>query len=407
MEHRIIPNLLALLGLMFLLSGNVAAQTGEMAFSSSAEYEFGQRLRFYLVAETREPVERATLFFRAAELTHTFTADVAVERTDGRVEAAHAVDLTQVRLAPFTTVSFWWVLLTEAGQEVVAPEQHFVYEDDQFEWRTLAQDGVTVHWTGDNPGLGQLALDIVAEAWPHLRAVMPLTDVMRNFDIYIYPSSADLRAALRLTGRDWVGAHADPELGVILVTAVNSRTAASDLRQSIPHELVHFLLYRMTGPGYEAVPAWFNEGLATYVEEIPNPNYETILATAVTRQATLPFAELCRSFPAAEEQALLAYAQSVSLMRFIQANYGNRALNTMVAAFTDGANCETAVRRTLQLSLTELNRAWLHNRQPRSQFIQFLQENSLWLLLLFGSFGLTTLLILRPARVSKNEEITF
>jgi len=406
MERWAVANLLLLLGLLFLLSGSVAAQTEEMVFSSTAEYDFGQRLHFYLTAETG-PVERATLFFRAAELTHTFTADVTVEQTAGRVEVAHAVDLTQVRLAPFTTVTFWWILVTEAGQDVVVPEQRFVYEDDQFEWRTLAQDGVTVHWTGDNPGLGQLALDIVAETRPRLQAIMPVNEVMGDFDIYIYPSSADLRAALRLTGRDWVGAHADPELGVILVTAVNSRTAASDLRQSIPHELVHFLLYRMAGPAYEAVPAWFNEGLAVYVEKTPNPNYETILATAVARQTTLPFAGLCRSFPVAEEPALLAYAQSVSLIRFIQANYGNRALSAMVTTFADGANCETVVPRTLQLSLAELNQAWLQAQQPRSQLIQFLQENSLWLLLLFGSFGLTVLLILRPARVSKNEEISF
>lgn len=402
-KYRQSPVCNLLLGLLLLLSGQVAAQTEEVNFSSTAEYDFGQRLRFHLTAEPGKRIERATLFFRATEFTNTFTLDVLVEQPADRLEVSHMVDLTQVRLAPFTTVTFWWVLVTEDGLEIMAPEQRFVYEDDQFEWRTLAQDGVTVHWTGDNPGMGRLALDIVTEAWPRLRAIMPITEEMGNFDIYIYPSSADLRAALRLAGRDWVGAHAAPELGVILVTAVNSRTAATDLRQSIPHELVHFLLYGIAGPAYETVPAWFNEGLATYAEKTPNPNYEPILATAVAGQATLPFSELCHSFPADGEQTLLAYAQSVSLIRFIQANYGNRALNAMVAAFADGANCDTAVRRTLQLSLAELNQAWLSNQQPRSQLIQFLQENTLWLLLLLGSFGVTAFLILRPVRVPRNE----
>ncbi|HEX6384773.1 MAG TPA: peptidase MA family metallohydrolase [Anaerolineae bacterium] len=393
MFHRPISSLFLLLGFLLLWPSTVVAQTEASAFSSTAGYDFGQRLRFYLTAEASHPIERATLFFRASEFANTLTVDVPVEQKAGQLEVTHAVDLTQVRLAPFTTVTFWWVLATEDGQDIIVPEQSFVYEDDQFEWRTLTQEGVTVHWTDDSPGLGQLALDIVAESWPQLHALMPVTEEMRDFDIYIYPSSADLRAALRLTGRDWVGAHADPALGVILVTAVNSRTAATDLRQSIPHELVHFLLYQITGPAYGAVPLWFNEGLATLAEKTPNPNYETVLATAVADRATIPFAELCHTFPATEEQAVLAYAQSLSLVRFIQANYGNQALGRLVAAFSDGANCETAVQRTLQLSLAELNQVWLRDQQPRSQLFRFLEENTVWLLLIFGSFAITTLLV--------------
>lgn len=400
----IIPNLAVIPGLLLLLSGQVVAQGEEIDFLAAAEYDFGQRLRFYLTVEPGGQVERATLFFRAAEFANTYMVDVPVEAGEGALQVSHAVDLTQVRLAPFTTVTYWWVLATANGQEFMVPEQSFVYEDDQFEWRTAVQDGVTVRWSGDNAGLGQLALDIVAEAWPNLQFILPVGEEIQDLDIYIYPSSADLRAALRLTGRDWVGAHADPELGVILVTAVNSRTAATDLRQSIPHELVHFLLYEVTGPAYEAVPAWFNEGLATHVEKSPNPNYETILARAVSNQTTIPFSQLCNDFPAAEEQALLAYAQSVSLIRFIQAEYGNQALRDVVAALADGANCETAVHRALQLTLAELNQVWLRNQQPRPPLLQFIQENGLWLLLVFGSFGITVLLVLRPGGVSKNEE---
>jgi tRNA(His) 5'-end guanylyltransferase len=112
---------------------------------------------------------------------------------------------------------------------------------------------------------------------------------------------------------------------VILVTAVNPRTAAADLRQSLPHELAHFLLYQATGVAYNTLPTWFNEGLATALEAAPNPGYETLLETAVASQSTIPFADLCHSFPAAPEGALLAYAESVSLIQFIQANYGNHA----------------------------------------------------------------------------------
>jgi hypothetical protein len=72
---------------------------------------------------------------------------------------------------------------------------------------------VTAYWVGDDLALGQLALDIVAESLPRLRQLLPVPEPV-EFDLYLYPTSADLRAALRLTGQEWVGAHAHPELGV-------------------------------------------------------------------------------------------------------------------------------------------------------------------------------------------------
>jgi hypothetical protein len=361
---------------------------------SQADYSFGQVMSFRLTAENVDSIKTVILFFRAPEFPNAFSVNIPV--TAGpKIDIEHKVDLSQVRLAPFTTVTFWWVLTTDSDQSIIVPEQSIDYEDDQFDWRQLEQDGITVYWTGDEAALGQLALDIVAEALPTLQAVIPTANAP-SFQLYLYPSSADLRAALRLTGRDWVGAHADPELGVILVTAVNARTAATDLRQSIPHEMVHFLLYQAIGPAYDTLPLWFNEGLATYMETTPNPNYETILRTAVANRATIPFAELCRSFPDEEERALLAYAQSHSLLRYLQARYGHQVLGALVKAFADGADCQSAVSRTLDRSLADLNQAWLRDQQPRSPLVQFLYDNSLWLLLLVSSFAISTLLILTP-----------
>jgi hypothetical protein len=185
---------------------------------------------------------------------------------------------------------------------------------------------------------------------------------------------------------------------VILVTAVNARTAAADLRQSIPHELVHFLLYQAVGPNYDQLPVWFNEGLATLVEPTSNPSYETLLATAVAAQTTIPFAELCSSFPTTEREALLAYAQSASLMNYIQTRYGDQALNELIAVFADGADCESGVNRALDISLLDLNQDWLRRQQPRDPFAQFWLDYGLWALLLVGGFGVAGLLAFVPGK---------
>ncbi len=365
-------------------------------FTSSVEYDFGQEIRFYLVAENVPEITAVTLFLSAPEFPNALSDTVTFTLATPLV-ITHVLNLAQLRLAPFTTVTYWWVLTTDRGELLTTPEQTLNYVDNQFSWRTQQTAEGAISWTGDDPALGQLAADIVRESLPVLQSFLPVMQ-LNPLRVYIYPSSADLRAALRLTGRDWVGAHAHPELGVILVTAVNPRTAATDLRQSLPHELVHHLLYQATGPQYEALPVWLAEGLATLAESAPNPAYAVVLETAVANQATIPFNQLCETFPTTEADALLAYAQSHSLVQYIQANYGSRTLQEMVLAVTDGADCEAVVLRTLNQSLDDLNQSWLRSLQPHSPFWQFWLDNGLIFALLLAGFGLTTLVILAPTR---------
>ncbi len=375
------------LWMMALLTQPLFAQTTAV---SSASYTFGQNLQFSLKAN-RTDVETAVLFFTAPEFPNALQVDLPV-MAGQPVNLTYPVDLSQIRLAPFTTVTYWWELLTTAGDLVAVPQQTLTYADDRFEWRERPGQPVTVFWTGDDPGLGQLAQDIAAESLPRLQTILPVTP--QPFALYLYPSSADLRSALRLTGRDWVGAHADPALGVMLVTAVNPRTAAADLRQSIPHELTHFLLYQTMGTQYEALPLWLNEGLATLLETNLNPGYDLALETAVADQTLIPLAQLCLSFPAVDERAILAYAQSASLLRYIQAQYGNRAIGDMAAAYADGAGCAAGVARGLSQTLPELEAAWRQSLQPQNPLRIMWQENGVWLLLLLGGFGLSLLLML-------------
>lgn len=393
--HRKVAFSLGVCFLLFLcLSGGVArAQEESYQAQSEASYTFGQSMHFLLRVKNRVPITGATLFFNTPEMTSTYVVDFDVEVAT-EVELRHDLALTQLRLAPFTTVRYWWRVVTEDGAFTVE-EKTLEYIDDRFQWQTLEtveEEGITVNWTAADSSLGQSALDVVAEARPRLEEIF--TSDLTPVEIYIYPSMADLRTALRLTGRDWVGADAIPELNVVLATAVNPRTASIDLGQSIPHELSHLLLYRMSGANYEDVPLWFDEGLATLMESSANLGYEDVLEQAIAANSTIPLAELCQSWPAAEAQARLAYAQSASVVRFIRSEYGNRTLQEMAHVFADGADCESGVRRALGLSASELENAWLQREQPVSAVQHIWQEYALWILLMGGGFGMMGLLLL-------------
>lgn len=377
-----------------LLLGLVPAQ---QAPTSMASYFYGQQVTFSLTVEEPEQVEGATLFFTAPDLDKTFVVEVEPGRDQ---TYSHTVPLTQVRLAPFTTVTYWWNLTID-GEDVFVAEQTFDYIDDRFAWQELTQGGTTVYWTGGDITVGQAALDVVTNARPGLEAIIP-TPVPDPLRIFIYPSTADLRASLRLTGRDWVSAHAQPELGVILTTAINPRTAAVDLGRTIPHELSHIMLFNATGAGYGNIPRWFDEGLATHFEAFTNPTYGALLEQAIVEERVISLSELCGAFPAGEQQALLAYAESASAIQYIQGQYGNNSLGDMIRAFANGAGCDSVTERVLDLPLNDFTDNWLGRTAPMSPTSQFLQANALWFLLVGASFAMTLLLIMPIRKRTEN-----
>jgi hypothetical protein len=356
---------------------------------SGADYRYGQIMRFRLSAESEVPVKKITLFVRAPELPNTLTTEVAVD-SGKEVQIEQTLDLTQYHLAPFTTVTYWWLVEDEEGNAYTLSEDQIDYVDDQYAWEQLEKDGVQVFWTGDDANVGQAAMDAIVDALPDQQSYIPFEppDPLR---VYVYPSADDLRAALRLTGRDWVGGHAHPELGVILVSATNPKTAEIELEKTIPHELSHMLLYEATGANYGSIPIWFDEGLATLFEEATNGDYETILDEAVRTSNTIPFAELCQAFPEESDKALLAYAQSSSFIRYIQAEYGNFAILQMIRALADGANCQSVTTRAIDRSLEDLNQEWLDDLSPQTFPERLWQQGGIWLVAVLVGFFLMSL----------------
>jgi hypothetical protein len=148
------------------------------------------------------------------------------------------------------------------------------------------------------------------------------------------------------------------------------------------------MLYQVTGSSYGSLPRWFNEGLATVMEANPDPNEAIILEEALAAGTTIPFAQLCGGFPLDGRQVVLAYAQSTSLLRYIQTGYGNGALNRMVVALADGADCESVVSRELTISLAQLNQDWLRSLNAQPSLSMFVQDSLVWLLLLVAGFVL-------------------
>jgi hypothetical protein len=316
-----------------------------------------------------------------------------------RVDAVYTLDLSQTRLPPFGSITYWWELRRDIGSPLRVPEQVISYVDDQFLWRQLAvtdeQGGgsIRIHWTGDEETLGEMARDTTLEMLPAIGRLMPLEHII-PFDIYIYPSTADLSAALLLAGREFSPGQTYPDLGVALATVVNPETAESELRYELSRELVDLLLYQRLNQYAHNVPPWLRRGLAGMVRDQSDPVLDDALRSALAAETTIPFGELCAGM-AIEDN--LAAAQSEALVAFIAATYGDKAVRDMVMAFAAGDDCSTAIRQSTQLSPEQLESTW-RRAQSSDPGSRTLAEVALWLVFVLAGFGLAGLLLWRPRR---------
>ncbi len=387
------------LGLLVALSTMPAIAQNDTDLSdvhSRANYQFGQVMRFSLDAVSEAPIGEATLFYNTPRSLQTTVIKLSIPATQ-QPAFSHEISLQTNRLPPFSPVTFWWILVDEDGNEIEVAAEEIIYQDNRFVWRSLERDGVKVFTEGDVV-LAQQTHDALDELLPQIQKIIP-DPLPANLQIYLYPTVSDLQAALALNGYDWVGGHTDPELGVILLALPNSATAQIELRRAMPHELSHLQLYQATGVHYQDVPAWFNEGLATYFELDENPRRAAILEEAVANDKTLPFNELCLAFPAEGGGAALAYAQSGSLVSSIQAQFGDHALTEFVAAFADGLRCEAATQKVLGISMANLEALWLDDNRPHSLPALAARRYGWWFLLAGTGFA-GMWLMMRPFRAA-------
>ena len=116
---------------------------------------------------------------------------------------------------------------------------------------------------------------------------------------------------------------------------------------------------------------------------------------------------LCASPPADQSDALLFYAQSASLVHYLQNHYGNQLIRQLVAAYGDGADCNGGVERVLGVTLAELEVEWIASLEgevsPDSRPAADLDGLALWAGLLVGSMALASAFYLFRPRSRKEE----
>jgi len=357
------------------------------------QLEFGRSLSFHLTASSTAKIDSAILIYRTTD-----NKGMTIERLDFepafRLELSYEVDLSHRPLKPFVEIEYWWTVEDAAGNKLTTDPRRFYYQDKRFEQgRSLAGRQVVVHWYDGDAAFGSLALNTAEQAVDRIReSVFPTLTLSEPLHLYIYAGQDDLLPALPAAGGEGVIGQAYPELRLAVMSIPPGPESSSAMRRLIPHELTHLLLYELMNSAYEHLPPWLSEGLAVASEQVADPDEALVLEQALWNDQLLPLDLLCQSFPYGNEQSHLAYAQSASLVGFIQENYGYSAIDALLAAYGDGLSCQGGVRRALGISLSRLESEWRESLGTRPPGEAFLKQAAPWLLLVFLSLPLFVLL---------------
>jgi hypothetical protein len=328
----------------------------------SASYQFAESITFTADVSGPAPITRATVFFQSSsQPPYSHPADPFTPATPITLTAT--IDLKETKLIPFSTVSYWWEVVDAAGNAARSATQTLIYVDNRFAWQELTAGPVRVHWYQGDSGFGSAAASVASETLPKIQQQIGV-EPPSPLDVYVYASTDDLRSAVELAGREWLGGQARPELGVVLVAIPPSDSARLQMRRDIPHELTHLMTFVATTPNYDATPRWLDEGLATLNEGDPNSTQAIAVQDAATKNKLIPLENLCGTFPTDASAALLAYGESRSVVQQIINEYGSSGVQALLAAYRDGATCEGGVERALNTSLTGLEVKWRSQLQP-------------------------------------------
>ncbi len=340
----------------FFIPPGVQAQTATIEVS--VEYEFGEQITFRALVESETPIQSATIFFQAHQDTRTNIGQAEVTPlSSDRYEIIYTHDLRDYTFRAFSPIEYYYEFEMQDGETQRSETAEFYYRDNRFEWQELAESPFRVFWYEGDRQFAQDILDTAQDGLLQIRSMLSI-DLEDTLDIYVYADARSMQDTLNPNSAGWIAGHTDPDLGIVVVSLPPGPERPVLVQQRIPHEVMHVALYQATYLGYENLPNWLNEGLATRVEQYENPDYEILLEHAQENENLLSISSLCERFPRDASGALLAYAQSASFTQYLYDMYGSSGMNRLIAAYADGLSCEQGAKVALGTGLTQLDRQW-------------------------------------------------
>jgi len=188
-----------------------------------------------------------------------------------------------------------------------------------------------------------------------------------------------------LAPNDLVVALAVPERRLIVIDYTRVGPHLANLEATLKHELCHLLLHA----NIRLLPRWFDEGVCQWatggIAEILMDAKRPDLGKVALSGKLFRFDNLSSAFPEDREGLIIAYEQSLDLVRYITAAYGTRGLDHILDSLKKGRTMEEAVQEGLGIGMTELEKRWLSHLDPKISWLIYVSNNLYEILFFFAA----------------------
>lgn len=330
-------------------------QTTLNVTSNEAAVAFPNQITFQVAVDPPGALAEAKLIYDVVQQS---CVDVAGEVPVAVVDGAASWTWVMSRSGnpPPGAVVWWqWELVGSDGTHITTPRQELVLADTRFDWQTVSDERIHLHWY-EGDAVGPLLLGAAVAGLERLEEDMGIA-LNDDVNIYIYEDAAAMRDAV-LYVQDWAGGLAFSEYSTVLI-GVPPAQAADWGRDTVRHELAHLVISQF---GWSCLggsrPTWLEEGLAVYAEGPPDEAVRTELEAAISEDRFVPLRSLGGSFPAHDAGASLAYSQSYSVVAYLLDEYGQEALQNLIGALASGMAHDAALEKVYGFNVDGLETAW-------------------------------------------------
>jgi len=227
--------------------------------------------------------------------------------------------------------------------------------------------------------LAEFTHTAILNALPNVPVIWQTTaDTIR---IQIVARSADFEEAVGSDLPQWVGAVTLFPQDLMVVRSPDlSRSTLREYRKTVVHELIHLLQGQFVP--LNLTPVWFNEGLALYYAGEFDLREQIVISKALIRNQLIPLEKLEQILNFSQPQADLAYAESASIIEFMENVYGNGTAAAILARMRNGENFEQAILKLTNCEYDDLMNQWQTYVEKKYNWIFLLDiQNILWLII--------------------------
>ena len=260
-------------------------------------------------------------------------------------------------LAPGAEVEYYYEI-RDAGGNVFTSERNVVeYLDHRFDWeRTQIGPLTLLYYDLSDSRVSAVAKDVQQDLDRIVRVLQ--VEPLGSMKGVIYNRGSDAQEAFpeqsrTTTERGVFGGFAFPEQGVFVGQGLD--------RRIIAHESAHLLFKQALGERSPDLPAWLDEGIASYFEPGGSATSGRVLAGR-----SMPLKSMT-SVTGTPRNISVFYQKAESVLAYLIDEHGEEKFRLFVAELRNGQQVEESLQNTYGFDIDGLDARWAGFESPPTQ----------------------------------------